>query len=284
MKKNTIFFLVVIFSSAFCNAQFSNYYNIDFNQNIKANINNSTHITGTIHEFKTISTIDYGALQLANAQREKNRLEKIKYADEHSRLVAQEVASNILKSYDYGFQKSFTIKGSDAKTSGFRSFSMSYRVPHSSVFVFSGPGRLENVSQDGITTEIIFSSPANNKESDSVDLLKQVKMENVVEGQLNEIDDEKLFIHKKDLSRATVFGVKGYKSTLIWEDDFQFTITDNFVSYDSTRGDGILFFVKVRTYGNKKEVTFEAIEGRRFFLRHLVEKVISTAFIYDMKF
>ena len=30
-----------------------------------------------------------------------------------------------------------------------------------------------------------------------------------------------IFVHKKDFNRATVYGIKGYKSTLIWEDKFE---------------------------------------------------------------
>ena len=98
-------------------------------------------------------------------------------------------------------------------------------------------------------------------------------------GELND-DAEfgKFFVHKKDVARATVWGFKGFVSTLIWEDDYQYTITDNYSSYTP---DNILNFVKVRYYGNKKEVSFEQLEGRRYYLKRLIEKVISTAAIYD---
>lgn len=162
---------------------------------------------------------------------------------------------------------------------------MSYKVPHNSVFVFAGAGRLENVSQEGITTEIIFSGPVYNKENIEIDVENNAKMEEMIVGQLND-DGEggKIFVHKKEIDRATVYGVKGFKSSLIWEDDYQYTITDNFQSFDPTQKYGVMYFVKVRTYGSKNEVTFEQLEGRRYYLRQLIEKIISTAMIYDMKY
>lgn len=167
---------------------------------------------------------------------------------------------------------------------------MSYRVPHNSVFVFAGAGRLENVSQDGITTEIIFNPPLYNIENIyedlkiEVDVEKNAKMENMVVGQLNDEIDGKIFVQKKEVNRATVYGVKGFKGSIIWEDDYQYTITDNFQSYDPTITNGVLYSVKVRTYGSKTEVNFEQLEGRRYYLRRLVEKIISTAMVYDMKY
>lgn len=285
MKKTILTIITTATFFTVSQAQYSNYYNVDVNQNINANVNKNVNVSGNIYEYKTISTIDYGALQLANAQREQNRLENIKYADEQLRRISLEIASNTVKAYDYGNQNTFTIKGKDAQPYGFKSFTMSYRVPHNSVFVFAGAGRLENVSQDGITTEIIFTGPGYNKDKVDIDVEKNSKMEEVTVGQLNDDgSNNKIFVHKKEVNRATVYGVKGFKGTLIWEDDYQYTITDNFSSFDSTVGNGVMYLVKVRTYGSKNEVTFEGLEGRRYYLRQLIEKIISTALVYDMKY
>jgi hypothetical protein len=271
-------------------AQYSTYYNVDVNQRVNANINQNVNVSGIVYENKTITTIDYGALQLANAQRESNKLEKIKYADEQQRRISLEVASNPVKAFDYGEQNIFTIKGKDAKAAGFMSFKMSHKVPHSSMFVYAGAGRLENVSQDGITTEIIFSLPLYNKKelyknfNVVIDVEKTAKMEMMQVGQLNNNGDGEIFVHKKEVNRANVFGTKGFKSTIIWEDNYQYTITDNFQSYDSSEKNGVLYFVKIRTYGSKNEVNFEKLEGRRYYLRQLIEKIISTAIVYDMKY
>ncbi|MFD2907533.1 hypothetical protein ACFSX9_02175 [Flavobacterium ardleyense] len=71
---------------------------------------------------------------------------------------------------------------------------------------------------------------------------------------------------------------------MILEDEYQYIITDNFISFDSNQKNGITYFVKVRTYGDKDEITFEELEGRRYYLRRLVEKVISTCKIGDVKY
>jgi hypothetical protein len=242
-------------------AQYSSYYNSQKTVDINSVVN--------------IRSIDYGALALANAQREQNNFENQKYLDAKEREIYLAVAGNPLLAYDYGFptgtQKIKTIPG-------LIKLSFQYIVPHKSLFVFAGAGRLENVSSDGVTTEINFSLPGYNKDKIVIDLEKQAKMEDMKVGELNDDEDGKIFVHKKDISRATVWGFKGFIGTLIWEDDYQYTITDN---YSSCSPDGIYFFVKVRYLGNKKEVTFEQLEGRRYYLRRLLEKVISTAFIYD---
>jgi len=243
-------------------AQYSSYYNSQKTVDINSVVN--------------IRSIDYGALALANAQREQNNFENQKYLDAKEREIYLAVASNPLLAYDYGYptgtQKIKTIPG-------LSKLSFQYIVPHKSLFVFAGAGRLENVSLDGVTTEINFSLPWYNKDKVVIDLEKEAKMEDYKVGELNNYGENgKLFVHKKDISRATVWGFKGFMGTLIWEDNYQYSITD---SYSSCSPDGIYFYVGVRYLGNKKEVTFEQLEGRRYYLRRLLEKVISTAFIYD---
>lgn len=280
--KKLIVLSVTLFVLNTLQAQYSNYYRVDVNANVNKNVN----VSGNINEYKTVRTIDYGALELAAAQKEKNRLENTKYENEQQRQIALEIASNPLKAYDYGYKPKLVIKKKATKRSGLKKYAMSYVIPHSSLFINAGAGRFENVSPDGITTEIIFSLPVYNKNKNwDIDFEKHAKMENMIVGQLNDNGDgNKIYVHKKDINRATVFGVKGFKSTLIWEDDYEYCITDNYRSYDATKKNGIGYFVKVRTYGSKKEVTFEAIEGRRYYLRQLVEKVISSASIYDIKY
>ncbi len=280
----TITLTIVIFTTS--QSQYSTYYNIDVKQRVNANINQNVNLNGSVYEHKTITTIDYGALQMANAQRELNRLENIKYTNEQQRRISLEIVSDPLKAFDYGNQNTFTVKGKDAKFLGFKNFTMSYRMPNNTLFVHAGEGRFENVSLEGITTEIIFGPPVYNKEKIDFDVEKIAIMESTIVGQLNAEgpNGEKIFIHKKEISRANVYGVKGFKYSLIWEDDYQYTITDNFQSFDSTKKNGIMYFVKVRTYGNKNEVNFEELEGRRYYLRQIIEKLISTSIVYDMKY
>jgi len=315
----------------------SNYY-------IDANINKNVNVSGYVNQ--TISTIDYGALANANAQREKNRLERQIYTNEQEKFRILDIANNPVKAYDYGRTITFTIKTwqkkyEKYKPNGFKEYTVSRIAPHSSLFVAAGSGRLENVSEDGITTEIIFYSPRYNKDNCEIlsyedfekwknkndnekekieipmpkkrdykttpaynkalreyrkinndkvrtPLLKIediAKMHNMKVGELNTngAGGDEIFVHKKDINRATVYGVKGFKGTLIWEDDYQYTITDNYSSR-KFEGNSIRYFVKVRTYGDKDEVTFEQLEGRRYYLRRLIEKVISTATVTNTKY
>lgn len=278
-----IILLLCIFCFFSAKAQYSNYYSIDINQNV----NKKVDVSGNVNINKNISTIDYGQLALANAQREKNRLEQLKYENEREKTISLEIASHPFKAFDYGYQNTFTVKGKDAKPFGFKKFTISFRIPHSSLFVQAGQGRYENVSIDGITTEITINGPQHEKDNLEYDIEKAGKMEEIKEGAINEnmgLNGESIYIHKKDLDRATVFGIQGYKSSLIWEDEYQYTITDNYVSLDKNEGYGVIYAIKVRTYGDKDEVTFEQLEGRRYYLKRLIEKVISTAVVVDKKY
>lgn len=344
MKK---LFLLILCVPIIGFSQYSNYYNLDINHNINknVNINKDVNVSGTVNTYQHISTIDYGQLALANAEREKNRLMQLQYADERERNINLAIAQNPIKALDYGQRGTWTIKTwqkkwESYKSTGLKQFTQSYMVPHNSLFVYAGAGRLENVSEDGIVTEIIFSPPWYNKNNmefvsseeynialeewrnnqkfiDSIgepvrdnyknynnyykakkeyDKLIEnhkftklvnaeagAKMENMKVGELNEGADGDIFVHKKDVNRATVYGHKGFVGTLIWEDDYQYTITDNYSSI-FMKENGIFFFVKVRTYGDKDEISFENLEGRRHYLKRLIQKIISTATVSNIKF
>lgn len=280
----TFLFLTILTYSQ----QYSTYYlNANVNSNVNANINHN--VSGVVYENKTITTIDYGSLALANAQKEKNKIEASKINDEKERQIAFEIAENPIKSYDYGYPNTFNVEKKDAKNFGFKSFSMSYVIPNKLLFTQAGAGRFENVSADGIVTEIIINAPFYNKEKKEIDLEKDWGLDSLQVGKETEMLDSNnkksmIFVHKKDFNRATVYGIKGYKSTLIWEDKFENGITDNYVSYNDSKGNGYMNFVKVRTYADKDNVSFEQLEGRRYYFTRLIEKIISTAVIYNEKY
>ncbi|MUH36055.1 hypothetical protein D9O36_09395 [Zobellia amurskyensis] len=164
-----------------------------------------------------------------------------------------------------------------------------YQTPHKSLFIFTSNGRWENVSAENITTEILFQGPVYNKENNPTwkEIEKTAKEQPIKEGEVNKglsPDGKDIFVHKTDLNRATIFGVKGFVSTIIWEDDYQYTITDNYTSYDNSEGNGFVNQVKVRYYGDKDEVTFEQLEGRKYYLKRLLEKIISSGVITNIKY
>lgn len=90
-------------------------------------------------------------------------------------------------------------------------------------------------------------------------------------------DSIPIYVYKRSVVKTTVYGVEGYKMSMIWEDEYQYCITDNYQAFDYNVGNGILYTAKVRTYGSKEDTTFEKLEGRRFYFRPLIDKVISTA-------
>ena len=269
MKTILLIFLTLFPFISF--SQYSNYYNVSKSINVQATV------SGQINVNSNITSIDYGSLALANAQRERNRIENIKYKDERERNIYLSILNNPILAYDYGY----SLQEKSRNIGGFSKVSYELVVPHKALFVFAGSARLENVSIDGVTTEILFTPPVYNKAKIEINVEKDAQYDSFRVGEVNEDSNDKIFLHKKDIARATVWGTKGFNGTLIWEDDYQFTITDNYSSYTD---DGIFNFVKVRYFGNKKEVTFEQLEGRRFYLKRLVEKVISTAVVYDYKF
>ena len=52
-----------------------------------------------------------------------------------------------------------------------------------------------------------------------------------------------------------------------------------------TVGNGIFYSMDVKTYGDKDEVTFEQLEGRRYYLKTFTQKMAaSRKQIYNFKF
>ncbi len=277
--KRTSFILLLAITSNTLMAQVDMYdITTHENVNINKNVNQNIHVGGAIYENKTITTIDYGALAEANANMQRLQFEQQQYADEKQRRIALEMAANPIKAYEYGHDLQITAYDRKiANDYGFKKFSYTYRIPHKDFFYRTGNERLENISSNGITTEIIIFSPYYNMYN--VELLSKPDLSIIKEDTINEhltADDTPIYVYKKALIKSTVFGYPGYKLTMIWEDDYQYCITDNYTSIFHTEN-GISFYVKVRTFGNKNEVTFEQLEGRRYYLRPLIEKVISTA-------
>lgn len=305
MKKNLAkIFVITSFLSMFgvCNlqAQYSNYYNINSQSTSNVNANVNHNVSGTVyqHSTQTINTIDYGALALANAKREQNKIEQQKIADENQKKILSEVILDPVKAYDYGKTEGFnskdkklldknTIKQLEENT-GLKSFEYYFVFP---TFFFTKLNywNWQNVSSDGVITEIFLYAPKYNKENRKFDYEDSFEKDTlVIIGKETEQLDEngrlrKIFYHKKELNLATVFSYKGYKTTYIWEDKFENAITDNYMVFNNNIGNGVEFYVKVRYHGDKDEVTFEQLEGRRYYLKGLIEKIIANAKVYDIK-
>lgn len=273
-------------------SQYSNYYNI--NSKLTATINEN--VSGNVNVNKTITNIDYGQLALANAQREKNQLEFQKFQDERERNIALDIAQDPLRAFDYG--QLVSIYSKDKKlfsrelleqyqnSTGFRSFKVEYQLP----YLFFTPlynNHLQNVSKDGVKIDFIINLPVYNKDNKQIDIENNFNSSDTlvgkeIEGKDNNGKLSKIFYHKNSVSRATVYGQSGFRNTLIWEDKYEYYITDNYAMQSSEIGNGYEALFKVRIHGNKDEVNFEKLEGRRYYIRQLVEKIISTAKISEL--
>ena len=228
--------LLLLFIPLVSFGQYSTYYgayDIDANININKNVNISGNIT------KTIRTIDYGALRLANAELEKNRLEKKIYNDKEQKRQAIEIANNPIKAFKYSYKnfdsdcyhpgKGRKKRGKELFLSGFQQSSMTYVVPHESLFTRndsdlggrSGWG-YRNVNELGIATSINLNVPY--KPSGINDDQKRIKAEKrwddeledledwiinktykVGEIERNDYDTDDAFTHKKEVNRTVIF-------------------------------------------------------------------------------
>jgi len=330
--------------------QYSNYYNV--NHNINANINRNVNVSNTV------TTIDYGALANANAQRETNRLTQQKIAIEQAQYRdakerndailnanrAQEIALNPMKAHTYGYSHvvkyNRSNKGQERlEESGFISYDEIMQIPHNSLFENVGNGRWENISTNGITTEIIFyvcnynyknfpyfdlsqgkiyeararvllehyeshqkpkkSNYKKNKDAYKKDLERYYEVCDSLDNygylrtpkfiSINPLlkeksmfptsDGDSAYCHKKEVVKRLVYGNKGFRASLILEDDYEIRITDNYISSFN----GMTFTAKVSYKADKgSDITFEDLEGRRFYLSKFIDKSIATRRVTNM--
>lgn len=271
-----IFLSLTFFLSLPAISQYSTYYGT---HNLNANIN----VSGFVN--KTIRTIDYGALENANAQKEANRLKLLQFNSELEKQQSLEIAINPLKAYDYGRDINHSLNG---KPFGFRKLDLFIREPHKSLFTNIGfIGKYRNVSDKNIVTEISMMPLVNPVAMDIVedkDMYLRI-LDNVEEYQkmkqfnIGQIYTDKLyfpnksFLHKKELKKASIFGIDGYKSTLIYENDYENIIDETYIAVYN----GIIYWASVMYKGDKEEVSFEDLEGRRYYLKKFCEQTIAAA-------
>ena len=306
MKKTLLILNFLALTISF--GQYSNYYDVNVNSNSNVNVNGSidinknVNVSGNVN--KTITTIDYGALRLANAQAEKNRLEAQMFANETAKKQALEIASNPLKAYDYGQDNNWVMEKKIAESYGFTKKSIFYhKVPNSTLFNrFEGRSQgynYRNESAKGVITEIELATPyyifgtteylkGNKKakqkiENDWLESLKDnekfVKDE-VAEIKVGELNEGFGFVHKIEIDKTNLFGLDAYMWTVFYENDYEFVIKNN---YRLIMPNGIINFSGVRFKGDKDEISFEDLEGRKIYFKRLINKIFSTAKMYKPK-
>ena len=295
MKKLIILLLFIPLVSL--GQEYSNYYgaydySVKADVNVNANINKNVNVSGNIN--KTVTTIDYGALRLANAQQEKNRLESLMYSEEKQKKQAIEIAMNPLKAFDYGRDNNWVMDKKNAESIGFSKGTVYYhKVPNEALFVPTQGYNYRNESEDGIVTELELNSIRyiagmtaflelkkeekkkifNNWQPFFGNTEKLVKEQAKV-SKVGELNENGQFTHKVDINKAKVFGEEGFVYSWFYEDDYEYVIKDN---YRLATANGIIVEVGVRFRGDKDKIDFEMLEGRRNYLQRLCKQIIATA-------
>lgn len=281
--------LVLLFVPLVSFGQYSMYYGtVDVNQNISGtvNINKNVNVSGTVN--KTIETIDYGALAAANAARERNRIESSKIANENERQALVAIANDPSKAFDYGTDNNWKPSKKYMKESenGYKKYTFYHKIPHQSLFTRVRNGyNYQNISDNGIETLIEVGGQRRlgfNKEKYPFFIeIEEVGLEKALKkfytgwrGQKTSnwgLNDA--FVHNNEMNRARVFGISGYVVTAIAEDDYEYVIVDN---YYSKSGD-IFAWSTVTFRGDKDKISFEDLEGRRFYFQKLIAKTLGSA-------
>lgn len=288
-------FILLFFTSLVSFGQYSNYYSkVDANIKLKSNININKNVNVSGNVNKTVTTIDYGALRLANAQKERNRLESVKYSDNKQKNQALEIASNPIKAFDYGTDNSWVMDKKQARLSGFSKGTVYYhKIPNKSLFSSMGGYKYRNESEDGIVTEIEFGDVryifgmtgylklSKDKKREIFNSWQPIlgNTEKFVKNQVKKLEVGKLtkdgqYTHKTDINKAKIFGQEGFVYSWFYEDDYEYVIKDNFHLF---LANGFAVNVGVRYRGDKDKIDFEMLEGRRAYLDRLCKQIIATA-------
>ena len=278
--------LILLLTSINLVAQTSNFYgNYSNNKNTDAGVivNNKIDVSRDVNQ--TIRTIDYEQLSAENTQKEVDRLSSLKYSNELFRQRALEVANDPNKAFEYGSDMFFTKRGTQAKILGFKKTFHKQRELHGDFFTKNHQSNYRNQSEDGIITEIELHgcfklSGLNKKNPNSKETWERfkngaeeyAKIKDWIVGEVTK-DGSNLFIHSKDFTSALVFSLEGFRGSVSYEDDYNYVIKDNYTS----DFDGGVCEAGARFKGDKDKVTFEQLEGRRYYFRGLIENIISAA-------
>ena len=201
------------------------------------------------------------------------------------------IANDPSKAFDYGKDNNWVATRKQAEGYGFKKFTWYHKVPHQSLFNSTGGYNYQNISDNYITTEIELSGAIR------IGTLKDKNMKMVIQKNfegifknleeyaklpmytVGKISDGTGYIHKKDINKTKLYGINGFKSTLVYENDYEIVIKDTYF----TTLNGVIYTAGVRYKGDKDEITFEELEGRRYYFRRLADKIISTQIISDIK-
>lgn len=297
MKK----FLILLIIPFLSYSQYSTYYhNINVNSNVNSNVT------------KTIRSIDYAELAKANAMKEKNRIEAMKFEDEKNRRMYLEIYSDPNFAYEYGESKTFSYKVKDAEKKYLKNIKFNYIKPHTILFdSIQGKEQpyYKNKSSDGSITTYLnmypkiesFVDEYNSKMKNGLNLndakkiinlkyenaqhLKNIKNDlKILEVQKEPLDSYFLnkYIHNVDLNKSDFCNNnESYVLTIVWEDEYERGITDIytavFFNNELINSSGNFILETRVDYKANKKVSFEEIEGRRYYMKGLIERIMGTS-------
>jgi hypothetical protein len=300
MKSHKFLFLIFPF---FVYSQYSNYYKADVDVNADININKKVDVSGDVNVNKTVTTIDYGALAQANAMSERNRLSEMKFANEKEKEAVEAIINNPVAAFDFGERGTIKIP-TDVRRYGFKNgynwgykkFEWSFTIPHNYLFQMVKSQRsgftFQNISENKIRTTLELMGEFNvdginsnkkkienyEKSADFYDEITSLvgtnKLKEKVLSEKNDVGKviDGQYVHKVEVSRATVCGCDGYKTTKVLEDEFEKLIVDEYRCSKNNK-----FFTAIAKYRADNNVSFEEIEGRKYYLVNLLDKIISTS-------
>lgn len=274
-----------IYSNGQSFSTFYGTYNVNQNVQVDQNIN----VSGKIESESTIHTIDYGALAQANAISEANRLNLQQYNDQKALQIGESIAKNPLNAYSYGYPRLNKTLRSWAINRGIKpKYGVFFTAPSNALFDSYEYDKFRNVSSSGIITEFSIPLPmdieyANEKVKSlysKEDFEWYTSWGNNPRGAVEmtnlEVGTEYTwgFLHAKELYTAKVYTKDGYRGTRKFEDEFHIYIEDRYAASLMPYG-GV--FTTVTYKADKRKHTFEDLEGRRYYLQPLIEKVIANA-------
>lgn len=311
MKKLNFLFLLVVFNfNLVCYSQYSNYYKVDVNTKSEVNVK------GKVEVNQKVETIDYGAMALAEAKAEENRLKSKVYANETQKEYAKQIASNPIYAFDYGYNVTFNqfpftsseshgfdrgVSRQYAKPFGYNYFKMTFKRPNEALYVASDDLSFINESIDGVKTKlnifvpesILTTSEMANLKNKDFEIKKQYyepffgetekwinETYDLGVGLKNEKTSDEYFLHKSEIKKAIVFGREGFVLTRFGESKYEKFIKEHYIVMSK---DGIWYQINVEYKGDSDVIDFKQLESRRAYLGQLNRKIISSAYFGNFK-
>ena len=82
--------------------------------------------------------------------------------------------------------------------------------------------------------------------------------------------------HKTEVVKRIVYGKQGFRSTIIWEDEFEICITDNYVAFNNN----VEYHFTARYKADKESsLSFQDLEGRRYYLSKFIDKHVASRYL-----